>query len=109
MRVIPDVVPSATPSVDLQVMVGEGAGIGDHGGEGGDVLAGVFLDPALVRTSHPVPHASGLDEAQWPMTDFRARCGHFGSDARTTTAPCDPVPHGREAVHCADGRPRCSR
>ncbi|KDN52911.1 PEBP-like protein [Tilletiaria anomala UBC 951] len=44
MRVVPDVVPYVTPSADLQVFFGEGAGYGDHGGNGGEVLAGVFLD-----------------------------------------------------------------
>ena len=50
MHVLPDVVPSITPTVDLEVLYGEGAGIGDHGGRGGSVHPGVFLDPALVRT-----------------------------------------------------------
>ncbi|WFD31372.1 mitochondrial 54S ribosomal protein YmL35 [Malassezia sp. CBS 17886] len=49
-RVLPDVVPSATPTVDVQVFFGEGAGIGDHGGEGGDVLAGVFVDVGKTLT-----------------------------------------------------------
>ncbi|WFD19995.1 mitochondrial 54S ribosomal protein YmL35 [Malassezia caprae] len=50
MHVLPDVAPSITPTVDLEVFFGEGAGIGDHGGSGGSVHPGVFLDPALVRT-----------------------------------------------------------
>jgi large subunit ribosomal protein L35 len=48
MRVVPDVVPFANPTVDLQVSFGEGSGFGDHGGEGGEVLAGVFLDAQAV-------------------------------------------------------------
>jgi len=51
MHVLPDVVPSVTPTVDLEVLFGEGAGIGDHGGSGGSVFPGVFLDPALTRTA----------------------------------------------------------
>ena len=50
MKVLPDVIPAITPTVDLQVAFGEGSGIGDHGGEGGDVLVGVFLEPAMTRT-----------------------------------------------------------
>ena len=50
MNVLPDVLPEITPTVDLQVAFGEGAGIGDHGGTGGDVLAGVFLPPRLTRS-----------------------------------------------------------
>ncbi|PKI84094.1 mitochondrial 54S ribosomal protein YmL35 [Malassezia vespertilionis] len=45
MHVLPDVVPDFTPTVDLQVSFGEGEGIGDHGGSGGDILSGVFLEP----------------------------------------------------------------
>ncbi|PWN47630.1 PEBP-like protein, partial [Violaceomyces palustris] len=45
MKVVPDVIPSIHAKADLQVAFGQGAGIGDHGGEGGDVLTGVFLQP----------------------------------------------------------------
>lgn len=48
MRVVPDVVAFANPTVDLQVSFGEGSGFGDHGGEGGEALAGVFLDAQAV-------------------------------------------------------------
>ncbi|KAL4401892.1 mitochondrial 54S ribosomal protein YmL35 [Malassezia pachydermatis] len=51
MHVLPDVVPSVQPTVDLEVLFGTGNGIGDHGGEGGSILPGVFLDPA--RTLEP--------------------------------------------------------
>jgi len=50
MYVLPDVVSSITPTVDLEVFYGDGAGIGDHGGSGGSVHPGVFLDPSLART-----------------------------------------------------------
>ncbi|KAE8210315.1 hypothetical protein CF327_g5809 [Tilletia walkeri] len=46
MKVVPDVVPTIAPTVDLQVAYGEGKGFGDHGGEGGDVWPGVFLETA---------------------------------------------------------------
>lgn len=67
MHVLPDVVPSITPTVDLEVLFGEGAGIGDHGGSGGSVHPGVFLDPKLVcimttdhRHARPLPFARQL-------------------------------------------------
>jgi len=46
MKVIPDVIPTIAPTVDLQVSYGTGAGIGDHGGEGGDIWPGVFIPTA---------------------------------------------------------------
>lgn len=49
MHILPDVVPSITFEADLQVAFGTGAGIGDHGGSGGDVLPGVFLPVASTR------------------------------------------------------------
>lgn len=51
MKILPDVLPEITPTVDLQVAFGSGNGMGDHGGEGGDVLAGVFLAPRLTRSA----------------------------------------------------------
>ncbi|WFD36056.1 mitochondrial 54S ribosomal protein YmL35 [Malassezia cuniculi] len=51
MKVLPDVLPEITPTVDLQVAFGTGRGVGDHGGEGGDILAGVFLPPRLTRSA----------------------------------------------------------
>lgn len=51
MDVLPDVVPNVTFAADLQVLFGEGNGIGDHGGNGGDVLPGVFLTPDQTRTA----------------------------------------------------------
>lgn len=51
MNVLPDVVPEFTPTVDLQVLFGSGAGIGDHGGSGGDILPGIFLSPAQTRAA----------------------------------------------------------
>ena len=50
MHVLPDVIPRIEPTVDLQIAFGQGDGVGDHGGTGGDVLAGVFLPPSLVRS-----------------------------------------------------------
>lgn len=47
MHILPDVVPSITPTVDLEILFGTGDGIGDHGGQAGSVLPGVFLDPAM--------------------------------------------------------------
>lgn len=47
MHILPDVVPNITPRVDLEVLFGSGPGIGDHGGKGGSVQSGVFLDPAM--------------------------------------------------------------
>ncbi|CAD6898909.1 unnamed protein product [Tilletia controversa] len=46
MKVVPDVVPTIAPTVDVQVAYGEGQGFGDHGGNGGDVWPGVFLETA---------------------------------------------------------------
>ncbi|KAN0059892.1 mitochondrial 54S ribosomal protein YmL35 [Thecaphora frezii] len=47
MHVLPDLMASITPTVDVQVSFGQGAGVGDHGGSGGEVLAGVLLHPAM--------------------------------------------------------------
>lgn len=46
-HVIPDLISTITPTVDLQVFFGEGAGIGDHSTENctGEVLAGVKVEP----------------------------------------------------------------
>ncbi|PWZ00306.1 PEBP-like protein [Testicularia cyperi] len=44
MHVLPDVLPSITPTVDLQIAFGQGSGFTDHQQQGGDVLAGVFVD-----------------------------------------------------------------
>ena len=49
MKVVPDAVPSAIPTADVQVYYGQGSGFGDHGGEGGEVLAGVMLGAEKVR------------------------------------------------------------
>ncbi|KAK0553289.1 mitochondrial 54S ribosomal protein YmL35 [Tilletia horrida] len=46
MNVVPDVLPTIAPTVDVQVAYGAGSGIGDHGGEGGDVWPGVFVNTA---------------------------------------------------------------
>ncbi|GAC75072.1 phosphatidylethanolamine binding protein [Moesziomyces antarcticus T-34] len=43
MHVFPDVLPGITPTADVQVAFGTGAGFTDHTAEGGDVLAGVFV------------------------------------------------------------------
>ncbi|WFD42510.1 mitochondrial 54S ribosomal protein YmL35 [Malassezia psittaci] len=49
MHVLPDVVPEITFEADLQVKFGSGDGVGDHGGQGGDILAGVHLPTSLTR------------------------------------------------------------
>ncbi|WFC98425.1 mitochondrial 54S ribosomal protein YmL35 [Malassezia yamatoensis] len=49
MHILPDVVPEITFGADLQVKFGSGNGIGDHGGQGGDILAGVYLPTSLTR------------------------------------------------------------
>ncbi|GAK64648.1 PEBP-like protein [Moesziomyces antarcticus] len=43
MHVFPDVLPGITPTADVQVAFGTGAGFTDHTAQGGDVLAGVFV------------------------------------------------------------------
>ncbi|KAJ1018832.1 hypothetical protein NDA16_004637 [Ustilago loliicola] len=43
MHIFPDVVPSITPTADVQLAFGQGDGYTDHKSAGGDVLAGVFV------------------------------------------------------------------
>lgn len=43
MKVLPDVLPAITPSVDVQLAFGEGEGFTDHESSGGDVLVGAFV------------------------------------------------------------------
>lgn len=43
MKVVPDALPSLTPTADVRVSFGQGGGISDRGGEGGDVLIGCFV------------------------------------------------------------------
>lgn len=47
MHILPDIYPSITPTVDLEILFGTGHGIGDHGGQGGSVHPGVYLDPVM--------------------------------------------------------------
>lgn len=65
MHVLPDVIPSITPTVDLEVLFGEGAGIGDHGGSGGSVHPGVFLDPESVRIERLTQDARGSTHSSY--------------------------------------------
>lgn len=43
MKVLPDVLSSITPVVDVQVAFGQGEGFHDHGGDAGPVLTGCFV------------------------------------------------------------------
>ena len=45
MHVFPDVIAGITPLVDVSVAFGHGSGYTDHSSDGGDVLAGVFVEP----------------------------------------------------------------
>lgn len=49
MHVLPDVIGSITPEVDVQIAFGQGGGVGggftDHKSEAGDVLVGAFVPP----------------------------------------------------------------
>jgi hypothetical protein len=49
MKVLPDAISHITPVVDVQVVFGEGEGFHDHGGQGGDVLPGCFVEADKVR------------------------------------------------------------
>lgn len=51
MKVIPDLVPFAVPTADLQLFYGVGHGFGDHGGQAGDVHPGCLVPAHKVR--HP--------------------------------------------------------
>lgn len=68
MHVLPDVLDTITPTVDLQLAFGHGPGIGDHGGHGGDVLAGVFVHPRL-SLSQPSVSATAFhtDERKYSL------------------------------------------
>ncbi len=81
MRVVPDVVPHATPTVDVQVYFGQGAGFGDHGGEGGEVLPGVFVDAAKVS------FASGLHFVLMPVPCVSTSDSHAPPPPSPTHAP----------------------
>ncbi|KAK0519098.1 mitochondrial 54S ribosomal protein YmL35 [Tilletia horrida] len=59
MKVVPDVLPTIAPTVDVQLAFGEGRGISDHGGDGGDIWPGVFM-----------PTAKSLEAPQVTVTPF---------------------------------------
>jgi hypothetical protein len=95
MSVLPDAISYITPVVDLQVAFGEGEGIHDHGGSGGDVVPGCFVGAEKVR-----------NEIEAEIKKVLTLC--ILTDCQAADCICHSCSRRGATLHTGYGRYRCA-